>query len=389
MINNLDQFTISLEDIIKNSKNIYIIGHKNPDFDSIGSSIGVFKLCKFLGKKSTIIVNEDEFSLQPGVKLLMDAVDNCITFINIDQYKERLIKGLNKTERNTYDETPDIEKEKYLFDKKVKDSTLIITDTNNIDLLSIKNYLNNFENIIIIDHHKKITNPELPSTLSFINQNYSSASEIVTTILHKYTKKYPPKIATALASGIVLDTDNFKRNTTENTYKVYTTLKKNGVTDDNIRKIFRKDFETDKLVKNLVFNNGNAIEFFNLISNNNVSIILNREAPETIYKNEMIGMAADERQEYDDVDATIVMGKILDADENKVIKISVRTNGYIDGGRLLSEYCSDDEYSNGGGSVTSAAALIQRDSLLEEEKNLINFIKQTPSDHFVKKLKKI
>ena len=26
MINNLDQFTISLEDIIKNSKNIYIIG---------------------------------------------------------------------------------------------------------------------------------------------------------------------------------------------------------------------------------------------------------------------------------------------------------------------------------------------------------------------------
>lgn len=389
MINNLEQFSVNLEEIINNSKSIYIIGHKNPDFDSIGSSIGVFKLCKLLGKKSTIIVNEDEFSLQPGVKLLMDSVDHCANFINVNQYKNKIIKGLNKPDRKEYEETKDEEKDKYLFDKKIKDSTLIITDTNNIDLLSIKDYLNNFDNIVIIDHHKRITNPELEANISFINENYSSASEIVATILHKYTKKYPSKVATALASGIVLDTDNFKRNTTENTYKVYTTLKKNGVTDDNIRKIFRKDFETDKLVKNLVFNNGNAIEFFNLISNNNVSIIVNREAPETIYKTEMIGMAADERQEYDDVDATIVMGKILDSDNNKVIKISIRTNGYIDGGRLLNEYCNNDEYANGGGSITSAAALIHRDNILDEEDNLLNFMRQTPSDHFVKKLKKI
>ena len=389
MINNLEQFTVNLEEIINNSKSIYIIGHKNPDFDSIGSSIGVFKLCKLLGKKSTIIVNEDEFSLQPGVKLLMDSVDHCANFINVNQYKNKIIKGLNNPDRKEYEETKDEEKDKYLFDKKIKDSTLIITDTNNIDLLSIKDYLNNFDNIVIIDHHKRITNPELEANISFINGNYSSASEIVATILHKYTKKYPSKVATALASGIVLDTDNFKRNTTENTYKVYTTLKKNGVTDDNIRKIFRKDFETDKLVKNLVFNNGNAIEFFNLISNNNVSIIVNREAPETIYKTEMIGMAADERQEYDDVDATIVMGKILDSDNNKVIKISIRTNGYIDGGRLLNEYCNNDEYANGGGSITSAAALIHRDNILDEEDNLLNFMRQTPSEHFVKKLKKI
>lgn len=389
MINNLEQFTVNLEEIINNSKSIYIIGHKNPDFDSIGSSIGVFKLCKLLGKKSTIIVDEDEFSLQPGVKLLMDSVDHCANFINVNQYKNKIIKGLNKPDRKEYEETKDEEKDKYLFDKKIKDSTLIITDTNNIDLLSIKDYLNNFDNIVIIDHHKRITNPELEANISFINGNYSSASEIVATILHKYTKKYPSKVATALASGIVLDTDNFKRNTTENTYKVYTTLKKNGVTDENIRKIFRKDFETDKLVKNLVFNNGNAIEFFNLISNNNVSIIVNREAPETIYKTEMIGMAADERQEYDDVDATIVMGKILDSDNNKVIKISIRTNGYIDGGRLLNEYCNNDEYANGGGSITSAAALIHRDNILDEEDNLLNFMRQTPSDHFVKKLKKI
>ena len=119
-----------------------------------------------------------------------------------------------------------------------------------------------------------------------------------------------------------------------------------------------------------------------------ISIILNRESPETIYKPEMIGMAADERQEYDDVDATIVMGKVLDQEENKVIKLSVRTNGYIDGGRLLREYCANDEKSNGGGSVTSAAAIIQDNDLIAEEEKLLDYIKSTPSDHFIKKIKK-
>ena len=388
MMNNLDFFKTKFEDKISKSKSIFIIGHKNPDFDSIGSAIGIFKLCKILGKKSNIIVNEDDLSLQPGVKLLMDSVGKNIPFITVEDYKERLIKSLNKTYIDVFDEATEEEQDFLLRNIKVKNSTLIITDTNNIDLIHIKDYLHTFENVIIIDHHKKINNPGLPNDLEFINQNYSSACEIVATLLHKYEKKYPSKIATAIASGIVLDTDNFKRNTTENTYKVYTILKKNGVTDENIRKIFRKDFETDKLVKNLVFNNGNAIEFFNLISNNNISIILNRESPETIYKPEMIGMAADERQEYDDVDATIVMGKVLDQEENKVIKISVRTNGYIDGGRLLREYCVNDEKNNGGGAVTSAAAIIQDNDLIAEEEKLLDYIKSTPPDHFIKKLKK-
>ncbi len=388
MINNLDEFKNQFEEIISSSKNIYIIGHKNPDFDSIGSAIGIFKLCKILGKKSSIIVDEDSLTLQPGVKLLMDSMKPTINFLNIEQYKEKLVKSLSKSYRSIFKDLSKEEQDRIIHNITPKDSTLIITDTNNIDLLSIKEYLKTFEHVIIIDHHKKITNPELESDISFINQNYSSASEIVATLLHKYEKKYPAKIATALASGIVLDTDNFKRNTTENTYKVYTVLKKNGVIDENIRKIFRKNFETDKLVKNLVFNNGNAIDFFNLIANNNISIILNRESPETIYKNEMIGMAADERQEYDDVDASIVMGKILDSNEQKVIKVSIRTNGYIDGGRLLREYCESIDKSNGGGSVTSAAAIIQHDDLLEEEKRLINYMKNTPSDHFIKKLKK-
>ena len=120
MIYNLDNFKTKFEETITKSKNIFIIGHKNPDFDSIGSAIGIFKLCKILGKKSTIIVNEDDLSLQPGVKLLMDSVKQNIPFITVNDYKERLIKSLNKSFNDVFDETTEEDQDFLLHNVKVK-----------------------------------------------------------------------------------------------------------------------------------------------------------------------------------------------------------------------------------------------------------------------------
>ena len=40
----------ALEELIKDSNNIMIMGHINPDIDSIGSSLGLYRLIKTLGK---------------------------------------------------------------------------------------------------------------------------------------------------------------------------------------------------------------------------------------------------------------------------------------------------------------------------------------------------
>ena len=40
-----------LEKLLKTSSKVFIVGHKEPDYDSIGSSIGLQTLCQALGKE--------------------------------------------------------------------------------------------------------------------------------------------------------------------------------------------------------------------------------------------------------------------------------------------------------------------------------------------------
>ncbi len=384
----LVRFMFNLEELIESSNEIYIIGHNDPDYDAIGAALGMTELCYALNKDSKIIMNEDKFTLQPSVKLLQDMNANR-NFINLEGYIKELEEKVSPDE--LIDHLTSEEKEGLLKNIKINGRILIIVDTNNPKLLCIKDYLNNFDKIVVIDHHKELHDPLLESSYHFIDDTYSSACEIVGTLLHHYEVSYSKELAIALASGIVLDTDTFKRNTTDNTYNTYSVFKKNRVSDEDIRRLFRKDFEADKLVKNLVFNNGNAKEFTNLLKNHNVSIILNREHPETIYRSELISMAADERQEYDDVDASIVMGYICSPTGIPSVKISVRTNGYVDGGRLMEKYCENDEKKSGGGGISSAAAVIKEADLLDEEQSLITFLDNVITDDFraKKKVKKL
>lgn len=387
MTKDLGKFMYKMEELIKKSDDIYIIGHKDPDFDSIGAAAGVAEICKQLGKESKIIVDEDEFSLQPAVKLLQDSLSKDYNFINMEEYIDEIGKDLSLDTHYYYKRL--IEEDEFFYLKQLKrdKSLLIVVDTNNPWLLSAQDYLTNFEKIIIIDHHEIIHGDLLRRANYFIDSNYSSASEIVGTMLHHYEKTYPQELALALASGVRLDTDTLKRNTTENTYENYRIFKQNGVTDDDIRKLFRRDFESDKLVMNLVFNNSNAKEFTNLLKNHNVSIVLNRTQPGTIYKTEMISQAADERQSYDDVDASIVMGYIPSKNDSSTVKISIRTNGYVDGGELMKNYCEGKDNKSGGGSVISAAAIIRGVDLLDEEQNLLEYLDAIKTDDFRTKRK--
>ena len=387
MTKELENFSFNMEKLIKNSDNIYIIGHNDPDFDALGAAVGMAEVCKVLGKDSKIIMNEDEFTLQPAVKLLKDILEKYYEFIDLEEYIDE-IRATDKTiPHYSFAQLVEEDNNYFLKRKIIPKSLLIIVDTNNVHLLSNKEFLRNYSNILIVDHHEKIDDQRLKRATSIIDTSYSSACEIVGSILHQYEKKYSKELALALASGIKLDTDTFKRNTTENTYNTYGVFKQNGVTDEDIRKIFRRDFESDKLVMNLVFNNGNAKEFTNLLKNHNVSIVLNRSNPGQLYKPEMISQAADLRQDYDDVDASIVLGYTTESDDSKNVKISIRTNGYVDGGKLMKSFAKGKDNKSGGGSIISAAAIVKNSDLLEEEQKLIEFLDSVKTDDYKVKTK--
>ena len=48
-----------LDNKMKDADSVFITGHNGPDFDSIGSCIGLYTLVTQLGKKAYIIVDDE------------------------------------------------------------------------------------------------------------------------------------------------------------------------------------------------------------------------------------------------------------------------------------------------------------------------------------------
>ena len=102
---------------------------------------------------------------------------------------------------------------------------------------------------------------------------------------------------------------------------------------------------------------------------------------------------ADRRQEFADTDVTISFGYTM-LEDAKMIKASVRTNGYIDGCKLVRDYSELDKYRPGGGAVQlaggaiqSAAMIIKSDDILGEEQAFIDYLRDKDSEDFKPKIK--
>lgn len=319
-----------LERISSSSSKVFIIGHNDADFDSIASAIGLQSLCTFLGKEAYVIINDPAVLLDPGVKKIKDNnifTHNIITIEEFEQIKE-------------------------------PSSTLIVTDTNNQNLVAVKEQLDEFNNIIIIDHHQ-VNEHTIKNAACYIDEKSSSASEIVAQLLITAKVNCDPMIYTYLLAGIVLDTGRFKKNTTSKTHDVVKRLINKKASSEYVSELFMADFNDDKKINDLVFN-GSLFETYeySLFQTHNVSFTLNREKPTTIYRKEQIAKAADRMLKYS-VDAAFVMGFLDDYS----VSVSARSKGVINVGKIMSAI-------GGGGNTQNAGAKI-KDTPIEDIEELI------------------
>ena len=63
----------ALRDLIQDSDQVFIMGHKNPDMDSIGASVGVRKMAQMNDVKGYVVINFDE--LNGSVTRLMNEIE--------------------------------------------------------------------------------------------------------------------------------------------------------------------------------------------------------------------------------------------------------------------------------------------------------------------------
>lgn len=320
-----------LELEINNSSNVFIVAHNNPDFDAIGSAIGLARLASYYEKEAYIIVEDSVNSLQSGVKKMID--DNKKEFHFI---KKR-----------------DISK---LIDDN---SILILTDVNKCDMISVGNKIKDFKSTTIIDHHTE-NEKTIAANNKFINLEVSSASEVVARILVALKIKYNANVANALLSGICLDTERFKKNTSSKTHDIAEKLINNGANINEVNSLFFEEFDSYCRISNLIVN-GTVIEKYSesLLAPINVSFTLNRNEPKTIYRVEDCAKAADQMLSFYGIDASFTMGYVND----KEIHISARGNKKVDVSKIM-------DAMGGGGNPQCAGCKIETDDILKLEEEL-------------------
>ncbi len=344
-------------DISTTSSKIFIVGHDEPDYDAIASAIGLSELCQKFGIESYIIVNDNDIELEPGVKQIIDKEKERCNIIDIDKFEEL----------------------------KDSASSLIVTDTNNQALVSVRDYLDDFKDILIIDHHGESART-IETEKKYIDDNASSASEIVTYLLSCLKVKYSEDTANYLLSGIRLDTKRFKKNTSANTYDAVKKLLNRGADVDNVEELFASEIDVDKEISLLIHDDHNTrmVEYGDpyfdeddiLLKGYNVSFTLNRIDPTKGYKKVVLAQTADRMISFRTTDASFVLGYI----NPNTVYISGRSKGKIDVGKIMDKM-------NGGGSIRSAGCKIDNpEDIFDIEKELMQQIEWGLPKEEVKKL---
>ena len=281
--------------------NVYIVPHKNMDFDAIGAAAAMAELALQNNKQTFIITDDSEELMEVNLKKIYNKLKLRYNFITTCEL------GIHR-----------IDKDREL---------VMIVDVNRSFLIPIHDMLPTFSNIVILDHHKtdKYT---VDASSSFIESDMSSACEIAYNVLKKFKIKPDAELAMCLYAGIYLDTRRLGR---LNEYICLTVaqLLRLGASHEETKKLFVKtDFSLDREEKRLI----NDLLDNTIITNKKFAVSLNNLAHNLLYTREVLSKTADELIENYDVEASFVMGfidrKELGEGHNNIVHISSRSSSF-------------------------------------------------------------
>ena len=212
----------ALREIMLTKDRVFVMGHKIPDVDSLGSAIGIYRLAKTLDKQAHIVLNESTTSIQPIVNVLLSnhSIYGDDLFVDNEQ-------AMSLADENTM---------------------LVVVDVNKPMLTECEELLSRIKTIVVLDHHRQTGDTIKNAVLSYVEPYASSASEMVTEVLQYIVDK--PKLkpieADALYSGMMVDTDNFVSKTGVRTFEAAAYLRRSGADVTRVRKMFRENMDTYK-----------------------------------------------------------------------------------------------------------------------------------------------
>ncbi|MBK5251403.1 MAG: DHH family phosphoesterase [Peptostreptococcaceae bacterium] len=205
----------ALKQLLDQSSRVIIMGHKIPDMDSFGASIGVYRMALNRGKDAFIVMNGEE----GNIEAIYDKFWNSKGYAFIKPQRAQEI-----------------------FDDK---TLLVVVDTHRPSFVQCPELLELTDRIVLIDHHRRGTEFIENTVLRYLEPYASSTSELVTEILQYIEDRMTlEKIeAEALMAGIMVDTKNFSLKTGVRTFEAASFLRRAGADTTDVRQLFKDDLE--------------------------------------------------------------------------------------------------------------------------------------------------
>nr|WP_156316811.1 DHH family phosphoesterase [Bacillus sp. FJAT-22090] len=322
----------ALRDLIQDSDQVFVMGHRLPDMDAIGAAVGVRKMAQMNKVEGYVVIDFNE--LDKSVLRLMDEIKGK------PELFERFISPEEAINRMT--------------DKTL----LVVVDTHKPSLVIDEKLLNRAEKRVVIDHHRRGEEFISNTLLVYMEPYASSTAELVTELIEYQPKneKITMLEATSMLAGIIVDTKSFTLRTGARTFEAASYLRTQGADTVLVQRLLKEDIDTyierSKIVQ--------TVEFFK------PGVAIAHGAENASYSQVLLAQTADILLTMNNISASFVVGYRSDS----IIGISARSLGDVNVQLIM-------ERLSGGGHLTNAACQLENATIDEAINMLKTAIEET------------
>ncbi len=211
-------FAKALRQLMENSDQIFVLGHKNPDMDCIGAALGLMRCGEFVGCRAYLVLDESN-----------PMIDGVISSMRKDAVWRDSIRS-----------------EEQALSMLRNSSAVLVVDTQRESSVVCPELYAKASKTAIIDHHRRSVDALVNPTLTYLEAGASSTSEMVAEIIQYFDDSLRPTgfESCALLAGITLDTKHFAFNTGARTFEAASYLRRCGADNSLVKLMFQDDMQT-------------------------------------------------------------------------------------------------------------------------------------------------
>lgn len=324
--------TQKLERLFEDTNRVFIAPHKFPDTDALGAAMGLLKMAHAFNKEAYIVLENSEVDKTVS-KIIQLMEYEYVTFLDYFISPSNALDWINR------------------------EDLLILVDHHSFGQTMNEKLPLATKNVVIIDHHRKLTDSIEFALINHVEPYASSSVELVTEMIDLSSREVNLNQfeATVMLSGIMVDTNNFMYRTGGRTFEACAILRKFQADTFKVKTILREGLEEIQLKSQLL----------------TLAEVVHRKFSIVIIPDEfkagrnLLARVADMLLEIEDIVAAFAIGRL---DEGE-IGISARSLEGFNVQVLMEKF-------GGGGHLNNAGAQIKEYDISKTRLDIINLLNE-------------